>query len=155
MLSNNQKYVIGLGNYARNDDGIGLRVVEYIVDNNLDDGFQAIEIGNDGMSLLTYFNESTEKILIVDCALMGKTPGEFLVFPYDDITTKKEVGNISTHEGDIIKLVELGVELEYPIPEILILAIEPDSLEMDMALSDCLETEFKVYVDAAVEAIKR
>lgn len=153
-MSKNKKYVIGLGNYAKNDDGIGLRVVENIVDNHLDDDFDAIEIGNDGISLLTYFEESTDKILIVDCALMGKKPGEFLVFPYDDITTKKEVGNISTHEGDIIKLVELGVELEYPIPEILILAIEPDSLEMDMRLSDCLDSKLKDYVNAAIKAIK-
>jgi hydrogenase maturation protease len=86
------KYILGLGNYAKNDDGIGLRIIEYIVDNNLDDGFEAVEIGNDGLNLLTYFNESTEKILIVDCALMGKEPGDSLVFNYEDIKTKKEVG---------------------------------------------------------------
>ena len=153
-MGNNNKYIIGLGNYAKNDDGIGLRIIEYIVENNLDNGFDAIEIGNDGISLLTYFNDSTEKILIVDCALMGKTPGDYLVFPYDSIETKKEVGHISTHEGDIVKLVELGVELEYPIPEIMILAIEPESLEMDMKLSECLESKIKLYVDSAIDTIK-
>ena len=85
---------------------------------------------------------------------MGKTPGDYLVFPYDNIKTKKKVGNISTHEGDIVKLVELAKELEYPIPEIYILAIEPESLEMDMILSDCLESKLENYVDAAIKAIE-
>lgn len=153
-MEKNKKYIIGLGNYSKNDDGIGLRIVEYIVENNLQDGFEAFEVGNDGISLITFFNESTEKVLIVDCALMGKNPGEYLIFPYDSITTKKEVGNISTHEGDIIKLVELAIQLDHPIPEIIILAIEPESLEMDMTLSECLQNKFDEYVKAAIEAIK-
>ncbi len=152
-MNNKIKYIVGLGNYAKNDDGIGLRIVEYIVDNNLDNGFEAIEIANDGMRLLTYFTNSTEKIILVDCALIGKKPGEHLLFPYDSIQTQKEVGNISTHEGDIVKLVELAKELDYPIPELQILAIEPESLDMDMKLSECLESKLKLYVDAAIAAI--
>ena len=152
-MNNKIKYIAGLGNYAKNDDGIGLRIIEYIVDNNLDNGFDVVEIANDGMRLLTYFTESTEKIIIVDCALIGKKPGEYLIFPYDSIKTQKKVGNISTHEGDIVKLVELAKELNYPIPELQILAIEPESLDMDMKLSDCLESKLKLYVDAAIAAI--
>lgn len=153
-MSEHNRYIVGLGNYAKNDDGIGLRIVEHIVDNDLDDGFAAVELGNDGMHILNYFNEDTKKILIVDCALIDKQPGEFLIFAYDDVATKKQVGNISTHEGDIMKLVALGQELDYPIPEIRILAIQPDSLEMDMTLSECLTKNFQTYIDAAIKEIK-
>lgn len=154
-MNGHNRIIFGLGNYAKNDDGIGLRIVEYIVDNDLDDGFAAIELGNDGMHILNYFNEDTEKILIVDCALLDKKPGEFLIFSYDDVATKKQVGNISTHEGDIMKLVSLGQELDYHIPEIRILAIQPDSLDMDMTLSECLTNQLKTYVDAAIDEIKK
>ena len=147
------RYIIGLGNYARNDDGIGLRIVEKIVEQDLDKDFEAVEIGNDGMRLLTYFTDRTDSILLVDCALMDRKPGEHLLFSYDDIRTEKKVGNISTHEGDIVKLVELAKSLEYPVPEIRILAVEPESLEMDMTLSECLESRLPEYVDAAIAAV--
>ena len=153
-MSEKKRYIVGLGNYAKDDDGIGLRIVEHIIDNDLDDGFEAIEVANDGMRLLNYFTEDTEKILITDCALLGKKPGEFMIFSYDDIGTKKDVGNISTHEGDIIKLVELAKQLDCPIPELRIMGIEPDSLEMDMTLSQCLTNNFQTYIDAAIEEIK-
>jgi Ni,Fe-hydrogenase maturation factor len=67
---------------------------------------------------------------------------------------KKKWENISTHEGDIVKLVELGIELEYPVPEIQILAIEPESLDMDMALSECLQSKLGKYVSKAIDAVK-
>lgn len=154
-MPEHNRIIFGLGNYAKNDDGIGLRIVEYIVDNDLDEGFAAIELGNDGMHILNYFNEDTKKILIVDCALIDKKPGEFMVFSFDDIETKKQVGNISTHEGDIVKLVELGKEINSHIPEIQILAIQPDSLEMEMTLSECLESKLVTYVNVAIEEIKK
>ena len=148
------KYIAGLGNYAKNDDGIGLRVIEYIVENNLDSDFQALEIGNDGMTLLTYFNKSTEKIVLVDCALMGRNPGECLVLDLDDISTNKTTGNISTHEGDILKLVELAEMLEYPVPTLKIIAIEPDSLEMEMNLSKTLESNLEKYAQTAINTLR-
>ncbi|OVE73636.1 hypothetical protein BVX94_03265 [bacterium B17] len=144
------RYIIGLGNYARDDDSIGLRVVEQIVERGLDKDFTAVEVGNNGITLLTYFNDETERILVVDCACMGKTPGDYLIFSPDDVASKKTVGNISTHEGDILKLIELGKQLGDPIPEIKLLAIEPESLGMDMKLSDTLASRLDEYVDAAV-----
>jgi hydrogenase maturation protease len=147
------RYIVGLGNYSRNDDGIGLRIVEFIIDNNLDSGFQAMEAGNDGMQILNLFNQDTEKLLVVDCALMGKNPGEYLIFKPDDVDSKKLNENISTHEGDILKLIALGQELGYHIPDISIFAIEPASLEMDMALSEILERNFEMYVKEVLAAI--
>ncbi len=147
------KYVIGLGNYAKNDDGIGLRVIEHIIDNNLDKNFEALEAGNDGMRILTYFNQETEHLLIVDCALIGKSPGEYAIFTPDDVASKKVTGNVSTHEGDILKLLALGKELDYYIPKITILAIEPESLEMDMTLSKTLEEKLNDYVQLVIESI--
>jgi len=150
-----EKYIIGLGNYARNDDGIGLRIVETIMDNNLDVGFNAIELGNDGMGLLTFFNEETEKVLIVDCALIDKAPGEYMIFSPDDVETQKVVGNVSTHEGDILKLIALGKELDYFIPEIMVMAIQPDSLDMEMKLSECLSSKLDSYIQAAIKEITK
>lgn len=144
-----------MGNYSREDDGIGLHITEYISDNGLDDGFEVIEVANDGMKVLTFFTEDTEKMLVVDCALMDREPGDYALFGVDEVDTRKVTGKISTHEGDILKLIALAKECGYPVPEIRILAIEPGSLGMTMDLSDSLQKRLAEYVDIAVKEILR
>jgi hydrogenase maturation protease len=148
------RYVLGLGNYAMGDDSIGLRVIEHIADANLESGFEAVEIGNNGMQVLTYFEEETERIVVVDAADFGGTPGEWTAFSPEDVETHKVVGNISTHEGDILKLIELARKIEQPIPPIRIIAIQPKSMAMDDSLSPELEANFDTYVKAVLTEIQ-
>jgi hydrogenase maturation protease len=148
-----KRYILGIGNYAQRDDGIGLRVVERIVDQGRDQGFDAIEVGNNGLSVLTYFEAATERLLVVDCARMERAPGDAVVFGPDDVTSRKIPGNISTHEGDILKLIELGKQLGYPIPEIRILAIEPGVVEPGLELSEAVAQKLDEYVETAIVEI--
>ncbi len=148
------RYLLGLGNYAMGDDGVGLRIVEHIVEQELDDGFEAVEVGNNGMLVLTYFREDTELILVVDAVQFGGESGEFTVFTPDDVETHKVTGGISTHEGDILKLIELAKQIDQHIPPIRILAIQPASMDVDQGLSPELETRFQEYVLAALHEIE-
>jgi len=148
------KFVVGMGNYAKNDDGIGLRVVETIVDDGLDDGFEALEAGNDPTRLLACLQEGVERVLIVDCAVMGLEPGECRVFSLDEVTSKKEIGRGSTHDGDVVKFVGMAAEMGHASPKIDFFAIEPESLDMDMKLSETLENKLPEYVQAVIEEIK-
>lgn len=148
------KYLIGMGNYAMGDDGIGLRVLEHIVDNDKDVGFEAAEIGNNGMQLLTYFEESTEKILLVDAVKYGAEPGEHLIFSSEDVETQKVAGHISTHEGDILRLFAMARDLGLYMPPIRILAVQPESMKMGDELSASLKVNFDKYIDAALNEMK-
>ncbi len=150
-----QRYILGLGNFAMEDDGIGLHIVESIREQGLEDGFEAIEVGNDGMSVLTYFTEETGKILLVDCARMDASPGDYRIFSPDDVATQKTTGNISTHEGDIMKLLQLAREIGSHIPDVMILAIEPSSVGAEMRLSETLQQRLSDYVTAAVNEVRR
>ena len=149
------KFIVGMGNYAKNDDGIGLRVVETIVDEGLDDGFEALEAGNDPTRLLACLGEGIERVLIVDCAVMGLTPGEYKFFPLESVVSRKEIGRGSTHDGDVIKFIELASDMEHKPPKVDFMAIEPESLDMDMKLSATLEAKLPEYIQAAIKEIKR
>lgn len=148
------RYVIGLGNYAMGDDGIGLRVVEHIAGQGLDRDFDAVEVGNNGVQVLTYFTDDTEKLVIVDCADFGGAPGDFTVFSPDEVETRKVAGGVSTHEGDVLKLIALAEQLEQPVPPIRIVAIQPESIAMEMTISPALEARFGDYVDAAIREVQ-
>jgi len=148
-----KRYIIGFGNYARDDDGIGLRVVEHIVEKSLDKGFDAVEAGNDGMRLLTYFAETTGKILIVDCALVDLSAGDWMIFDIDDASSRKKMKKMSTHDGDLLALYDNARKMNFFMPKIKVMAIQPESLSMNMTLSSSLASRVPEYAAAAIEEI--
>ncbi len=149
------KYLLGLGNYAMGDDGIGLRIVEHIAEQRLDNGFEAVEVGNNGVLVLTYFREDTDLLVVVDAVQFGGEPGEFTVFTPDEVESHKVTAGISTHEGDILKLIALAKQIDQPIPPMRILAIQPASMKADQGLSPELEARFQEYVVAALHEMRK
>jgi hydrogenase maturation protease len=147
------RYIFGFGNYLMGDDAIGIHIIDKIESQFKSDKFECVEIGNDGTLFLTYFTRETEKIVVVDCALIGKSPGEYLILSPDELNTKKISSNFSTHEGDILKLIELATQLEYPIPEIKIVAIQPKSIEFNAHLSYELKLNIENYIQAILTEI--
>lgn len=147
-------YLIGIGNYTMFDDSIGIRVVEYIVDNELERDFQAIEMGGNLINLITYFTEITEKIVIIDTAKMGISPGEFQFFKPEEVKSEKMLEGISTHEGDLLKIIQLAKLSGYPIPQIDVLGIEPENCENTFGLSEILSQNLPLYVSKAIGRLK-
>jgi hydrogenase maturation protease len=149
------RYIIGIGNYSMADDGIGLRIVEYIAQNELNQGFEAIDIADEGMRLLFYLTKETERIVLVDAVDLGRPPGDYRLFRPEDVDTKKETPGLSTHEGDILKVLAFARSLDYPIPPITILGIQPGSLEPVMELSPALQERFETYLQVALEEVRK
>ena len=66
------KYVIGIGNYSMGDDCVGLKIVEYIDEKMGERDFEVSDMSDNGLNLVAYLTEETERILFVDCVKMGK-----------------------------------------------------------------------------------
>ena len=147
------RYLVGIGNYYGFDDSIGLRVAEAIGDRGLDRGFRAIDLGGNLLDLVHYLGAEVEQVLIVDSARMGSAPGEFAFFTPDDVTSRKHTAGFSTHEGDLLKVLEFAESLGEPLAPITILGIEPAETKMEPGLSAQLEERFEEYVDAAVSFV--
>ena len=62
------------------DDSIGLKIVEYIAENELDTDFEVIDLSASLINLLYYFNRQTTQIIIIDSAKMGLSAGEYRFF---------------------------------------------------------------------------
>jgi len=147
------RYIIGIGNYSMADDGIGLRIVEHIAENRLDRGFEAIDIADDGTRLLFYLNKDTEKIVLIDAVDLGLPPGEHRLFNPDDVESIKGLKRQTTHESDILEILRFARILGYPIPPIIILGIQPGSLESEMVLSPAVQKKFSTYLRVALEEV--
>ena len=102
------RYLIGLGNYTASDDAVGVRVVEHVVAHGLARGFEAIDLGPRSLDLVAYLVPETTAILLVDAADLGLAAGEYRFFAPGAVESRKLLAGISTHEGDVLRVLELA-----------------------------------------------
>jgi hydrogenase maturation protease len=144
------RYLIGIGNYYGRDDSIGLRIAEHIGESGLDTDFRAVDLGGNLLDLVHYLDADSERVLIVDSARMGLEPGEFEFFAPQQAASHKALGGFSTHEGDLLKVLEFAAAMGGELPPITILGVEPAELRDEPGLSSELESRFDEYVVAAL-----
>jgi len=149
------KYIVGIGAYAMFDDSIGLRVIENIVENQMENGFRALDLSSNSLNLIAYLDSGTEKILIVDTASLGLAPGDFRFFAPEDVSSEKCLMGFSTHEGDMVKTLCLAREMGYPVPKVVFLGIQPLEMKYEFGLSGPLEKRLEDYVQAAIKEIEK
>jgi len=114
------KYLIGLGNYLMFDDSIGIRIIEHIVENEIDRDFRALDVSGNSLNILSYLNENTEKIVIVDTAKMGEEAGTFRLFTLNEVDSRKPIRGITTHEDDMIHVLRFARDNGYHLPEVVV-----------------------------------
>ncbi len=148
------KYIIGIGNYAMGDDGIGLQLIEELSRIQLPSNCMALELKNDALGLFSYLLPETSAILVVDCVKMGALPGEWRIFSPEEVRSLKRVAHASTHDGDLLQILELARATGYSIPPLRIMGIEPDSIEPSMELSATLRERLKGYGNVAARLIQ-
>jgi len=132
------------------DDSIGLRLIEHVAEHGLEQGFRAVDLSGNTVNLCDYLEPATEHILIVDSARMGRRPGDFEFFKPEDVETRKQLAGLSTHEGDLLKILEFAREMKRHIPPITLMGIEPETIKPEMGLSEALSKRLAEYAQAAI-----
>ena len=143
------RYLVGVGNVLAGDDGVGPRVVEQAVASGLDADVVAVDLSTDALSLVAYLGAETEALLVVDAARLGIAPGDYRIFSPDEVETHKELSGLTTHEGDVLRVVELARTAGYTIPPLAIMGIEPRDTLLGTPLSADLEARLAAYAAAA------
>ena len=133
------------------DDAVGPRVVEHVVVNGLERDFEAVDLSTDALRLVAYLNAETEAVLVIDAAQLGLPPGDYRFFSPDEVETQKELSGLTTHEGDVLKVLDLARHAGYAIPPVAIMGIEPYDMESGIELSECLDERVPAYAAAAIE----
>lgn len=125
--------IIGLGNYLRGDEGVGIHAVEKLRGMPWPDTVEIIDGGTPGVGLL-HLIEERRLALIIDCADFGGKPGEIEVFDPDRLE-RDEKEEISLHATDLLTSLELARRVgRYP-QKAMILGIQPKSISPSVSLS--------------------
>jgi hydrogenase maturation protease len=149
------RYLIGIGHVAGLDDGIGPRLVEYVREQGLEEGFRALDLGAASINITAYLDAETTAMLIVDAARMGLAPGDYRFFAPDDVESRKAPARFSAHEGDPLAVLALARSLKLPMPPVILMGIEPEAVRPEIGLSPVLAARMPEYAAAAVERLRK
>ena len=153
-LFSNEITVLGIGNIILSDEGFGVRVVEYLQENyKFPDNVALIDGGTLGVEL-TQFITGTKKLLIIDSIDGNKPAGTLFHFEGDEIKSHFSE-KISAHEigiQDVLTTLELTGNA---IPEVIVIGVQPYSLEAGLELTPQMKTLIPNIVDRALDILKK
>lgn len=151
----NKTVVLGLGNPLMRDEGIGTAVIERLcADASSFADVDFIDAGTGGMSLL-YLIEDRQKVIIVDCAYMGSSPGTIKKFTPDQVQSVKKLSHQSLHEIDILKVIELAKKIDQCPEDIIFFGIEPEKIEEGFGLTKTLAEKLDSYIETVVSEFRK
>ena len=145
--------VLGIGNLLLSDEGLGVRALEVLYrDYALPDGVKLIDGGTLGLDLL-YFIEDAERLLVLDAISGGGSPGTLYNLRGEEVRGyfKRKVSMHELGFQDVLGILELkgrGPE------EIVVMGIEPKTIELGTDLSPEIEAKIPELVEMAAEQLR-
>jgi hydrogenase maturation protease len=146
--------VVGFGNPLRADDGIGVRAVEALLACALPAGVEVLEGGAGGPDLVNLL-DGRQRAILVDAALLGRRPGEFLRLALEELHLQSDNGPVSMHAAGLRDGLRLAQALELLPPDVVIYAMQPECLEWRSGLSREVEAALPGMVAEVLAEIGR
>lgn len=142
--------VIGLGNTLLTDEGVGVRIVKALSNLPLPPGVSLMEGETAGVDLLSDILES-DRVVIIDAALMGLDPGKAKTFNSDDLNPSSNF-MASLHDLALPEVIKLGSILSQ-LPPMLIIGVEPKTVEPGVDLSADVKGCMPGLIDFCYQAV--
>jgi len=138
--------VVGIGNPLMTDEGVGIAVVRGLMSSPALNGeVDFVEAGTSSMAVV-HAIAGRRKAVLVDCAWMDEAPGTIRRFSPDMVVSRKGLGRLSLHEGDVLEALKLSQRLGENPWETVIYGVQPQSVEPGEALSPALRDRVDDYV---------
>ncbi len=126
--------VLGIGNILLQDEGFGVRVIEQLQQRyRLPANVQVLDGGTLGLELVGFIM-GTNKLIVIDAVDGGGAPGTFYRFAGSE-TELYFQNKLSLHELGIKDVLATLVLLAKPVGEVIIMGVEPATLELGVELS--------------------
>ena len=144
--------VIGLGNTLRRDDGIGVNILESLLNNYRRPGIDYLNFGIASFDLMHRL-QNYDAVLLIDGIAANLAPGELKIFELKDASFAKSDGMISSHELDLKDIFNLTKKLGLKT-RIYVAGIQVVNTDFVESLSDPLKErlqELTLNIDKFIE----
>jgi hydrogenase maturation protease len=132
-----QVTILGVGNILLSDEGVGVRVVEYLDRRyDFDENVQVVDGGVLGIRLMGVIG-NTDFLIVVDAVANRGAPGTLYRLA-DDQVPRRVLAKQSMHQLDLPEVLALCAAIDKN-PRVVVLGVEPqDITTMDVALTPAI-----------------
>ncbi|MEN8221677.1 MAG: HyaD/HybD family hydrogenase maturation endopeptidase [Acidobacteriota bacterium] len=143
--------ILGVGNTIQMDDGIGVRVVEEMKNNQLPENVELFDGGTLGYDLLGVI-EGRKKIIVIDAVKGQQSPGTLYKFSPDDVPSENNYDSL--HQLGIIEAIRLAY-LQNKAPEkTVIIGVEPEVIDWGLSLTGTIKAKIPRIIDLVIDEIE-
>jgi len=146
--------VIGLGNPLRGDDGVGVRVAQMLAEQTLPLDVEVVDGGTQGLGIVNLM-EGRQRVILVDAADVGRSPGRFVRFTLDEARLLGDDRQLSVHAAGLRDALLLAQSLKMLPDEVVIFGVQPANLAWDNALSSQVEVILPDLVAAILAELEK
>lgn len=129
--------VLGIGNILLRDEGIGIRVIEYLQQRKIPDDVELLDGGTAGADLLDHIC-GRDKVIVVDAIQADYPPASIVRFGPEDLIPA-DAPQLSMHSLDLPQTIAMAHMLNCPPKEVIIVGIQPQKVECGMELTAVLQ----------------
>jgi hydrogenase maturation protease len=147
--------VIGIGNILMKDEGIGIHVINTLINKDLhhNQDIEIIDGGTAGLGMLEYMKDK-QKVIIIDAIDFKQPPGSLYRFNYSENDSYKKADKYSVHQIDVIDTIHILHTVYNHYPEIVIMGMQPFEIELEMNLSENAQEKLKELTDLVMKEIE-
>jgi hydrogenase maturation protease len=141
--------VLGLGNILLRDEGVGVRVIERLLEQyDFPEGVRVMDGGTLGLDLLPFLEEAS-RLLVIDAVQARKPPGTLVRLVGDEIPIFLDASKVSPHQEGLQDLLAVAVLKGYLPDEVVFWGAQITSLGVGLDLSEAVAGQ----VDALAEKV--
>ena len=145
--------VLGVGNILVQDEGIGVRVLEWLQAHYVSNDVQMLDGGTMGLDLLHYL-QGIDHLLILDAIQANKPPGTITTLTGQDVPAFLGM-KISPHQIGVQDLLATAQLKGYTPPEVIILGVQPQNLSVGLDMSPAVAAQVEPLGQLAVKQLKQ
>ncbi|MCS7177877.1 MAG: HyaD/HybD family hydrogenase maturation endopeptidase [Anaerolineae bacterium] len=146
--------VLGVGNILLSDEGVGVHVVRLLQERyRFPQEVEILDGGTLGLNLLPYV-ENADRLVIVDAVQMNVPPGTLVRLEGAEVPAVLGL-KYSSHQMGVSELLAVARVLGHSPAEVILLGIQPASLEVGLDLSPTVAAQVETLVQNVLAELQR
>jgi len=146
--------VLGIGNLVMSDDGVGVKVVHHLQQEyRFADNVEVLDGGTLGLDLLPKL-EGIDHLIVVDAVETGDKPGSCVRLAGEELPIALET-KVSPHQMGLKDLLSVAQLLGHSPGDMVLIGVQPGSIEMDTELTPEVTAVFQLLVDKVLDELDK
>jgi hydrogenase maturation protease len=147
--------VLGLGNILLGDEGVGVRVIERLLERyEFPEEVRVMDGGNLGLDLLPYLEEAS-RLLVVDAVQARKPPGTLVRLAGNEVPVFLDASKVSPHQEGLQDLLAAAALKGYLPEEVVFWGAQIESLGVSLELTPPVAAQVDTLANNVLAELSR